>query len=99
MPPAPDWPSILTGGGGITAATLAAALILGVLVPGWAYKAAIRDRDQAIADRDKALADKDALQKIMLDEIVPLLTRNVDILKAIDARMEPPPIRRREGGR
>jgi hypothetical protein len=40
-------------------------------------------------------ADRLAMTKLMLDEVVPLLTRNVDVLKSIDEKLEPPTVRLR----
>lgn len=93
-----DWPAFLSGGGGITAASLALGLIGGVLAPGYIYKATLRDLAAARAETATARGEKDAMVKVLLEELVPLLTRNVDVLKAIDAKMEPPTIRLRDPG-
>lgn len=42
--------------------------------------------------------DRMALNTVMMDEVIPLLTRNVDVLKSIDAKLEPPTVRLRDGG-
>lgn len=93
-----DWPAFLTGGGGITAASLALGLIGGVLAPGYIYKATLRDLAAARAETVAARKEKDAMVTVMIDELVPLLTRNVDVLKAIDAKMEPSTFRLRDQG-
>lgn len=42
--------------------------------------------------------DRMALNKLMMDEVVPLLVRNVDVLKSIDAKLERPTVRLRGDG-
>lgn len=36
-----------------------------------------------------AKGERDALQKVMMDELIPLMTRNVDVLKAIEEKLAP----------
>lgn len=85
-----DWRSFLTGSI-LTPVGLVIGFLSGVVAPGWILK-------QVSKERDAARADLAVMQKLMIDELVPLLTRNVDVLKSIDSKMEPPTIRLREPG-
>lgn len=43
-----------------------------------------------------AKGERDALQKVMMEELIPLMTRNVDVLKAIEAKLAPPTVKFRD---
>lgn len=55
--------------------------LFGWIVPKWTFS-------QARADRDKALADLAALQKSLLDDVVPALTRSTDAVARSTDLME-----------
>lgn len=85
-----DWISFIEGGI-ITPVALVSGLVMGIVVPSYIYKQVVKERDEY---RDAHAA----LQKLMVDELVPLLTRNVDVLKSIDSKMEPPTFRLKDPG-
>jgi hypothetical protein len=76
-------------GGIITPVAVVIGLVSKVIVPGWIYRDVVKERDDS---RVETKTMNDAIK----DEVIPLVTRNLDLLKAIEPRIAPPSVNLRD---